>query len=65
MNTTIAKGQWHIIKGRLKQQFASLTDDDLHYEEGHEEELYGRLQKALGQSIDDVRKMVARLSDEA
>ena len=64
MNTTILKGQWNIIKGKLKQQYADLTDDDLIYEEGKEEELYGRIQKKLGQSKEEVRSLLDRFFDE-
>jgi uncharacterized protein YjbJ (UPF0337 family) len=64
MNTKIMKGQWNVIKGKLKQQYADLTDDDLKYEEGKEDELFGRLQKALGESDDRVRDLVDRLSSE-
>lgn len=55
MNTTTLKGQWNIIKGKLKQQYADLTDDDLVYEEGQEDELLGRLQKKLGKTKDEAR----------
>lgn len=41
------KGNWNEIKGKVKQQYADLTDDDLKYEEGKEDELLGRLQKNL------------------
>jgi len=49
------KGNWNIIKGKLKQEYAELTDDDLAYEEGKEEELMGRLQKKLGKTKDDLK----------
>ena len=49
------KGNWNIIKGSLKQEYAELTDDDLAYEEGKEEELMGRLQKKLGKTKDDLK----------
>lgn len=48
-------GSWKEIKGKLKQKYASLTDDDLLYEEGQEEELLGRLQRKLGGTIDDIK----------
>lgn len=52
------KGNWNSAKGQLKQQYADLTDDDLLYAEGKEEELYGRLQKRLGKSRAEVEKML-------
>lgn len=55
------KGTWHEAKGKLKQQYADLTDDDLLYAEGKEEELYGRLQKKLGKSRQEVEKMLEDL----
>ena len=52
------KGNWNVAKGKLKQQYADLTDDDLMFAEGKEEELYGRLQKKLGKSRAEVEKML-------
>lgn len=55
------KGSWNSIKGKLKQKYADLTDDDLLYEEGKEDELLGRLQKKLGGSIDTVKDEINKL----
>jgi uncharacterized protein YjbJ (UPF0337 family) len=55
---TELKGHWHMIRGRLKQQFANLTDDDLQYEEGREEELYGRLQRRIGKSKEEIKRFI-------
>lgn len=52
------KGQWNKVKGRMKQKYGELSDDDLAYQEGHEEELIGRLQKRLGKSRDEVVKEI-------
>jgi uncharacterized protein YjbJ (UPF0337 family) len=52
------KGNWNAVKGKLKQQYAGLTDDDLAYQEGKEEELVGRLQKKLGKSRDEIVRMI-------
>ena len=48
MDTLSMKGNWKEISGKLKQQFANLTDDDVLYKEGKEEELLGRLQQKIG-----------------
>lgn len=61
MNTTKIKGNWNELKGKMKQQYADLTDDDLLYEEGKEDELYGRLQQKLGKTKDEVKKYIAEL----
>lgn len=55
------KGRWNEVKGKLKQQYADLTDDDLLFEEGKEEELLGRLQKRTGQTKDQIRDLIAKL----
>lgn len=55
------KGSWNEIKGKLKQKYADLTDDDLLFEEGKEDELLGRLQSKLGKSMDDVKDEINRL----
>jgi uncharacterized protein YjbJ (UPF0337 family) len=50
------KGSWNEVKGKLKQKYADLTDDDLTYMEGKEDELLGRLQTRLGRSRDEIRR---------
>jgi uncharacterized protein YjbJ (UPF0337 family) len=49
------KGTWNEVKGKLKQKYGQLTDDDLAFAEGKEDELLGRLQKRLGRSTDELR----------
>ena len=61
MNTTEIKGNWNEIKGKLKQEYADLTDDDLLYEEGKEDELYGRIQKKIGKTKDEIAQWIAEL----
>jgi len=61
MNITIMKGDWNIAKGKLKQKYAKLTDQDLRYVEGQEDELLGRLQKATGERREVLERF---LSDE-
>ena len=56
MNTLEIKGDWNVAKGKLKQKWASLTDDDLRYVDGKEDELLGRIQKRTGQSREAVEK---------
>ena len=58
MNKLKIKGTWNEVKGKLKQKYANLTDDDLKFAEGKEEELYGRLQKALGKTKEDIKKEI-------
>jgi uncharacterized protein YjbJ (UPF0337 family) len=60
MNKLQIKGSWNEIKGKLKQQYGNLTDDDLVFAEGKEDELLGRLQKRLGKSKDEVRQMIEK-----
>jgi uncharacterized protein YjbJ (UPF0337 family) len=55
------KGNWEVLKGKLKQKYADLTDNDLLYVEGKEEELYGRLQKRLGKSKREVQDLISDL----
>ena len=61
MNSLELKGNWNELKGKLKQQYADLTDDDLTYAEGKEDELYGRLQKKLGKSKEEVQQLINEL----
>jgi uncharacterized protein YjbJ (UPF0337 family) len=61
MENLTLKGTWSETKGKLKQKFSQLTDNDLLYQEGKEEELLGRLQKKLGKSKEEVRKILREL----
>ena len=56
MDTLEIKGDWNIVKGRLKQKWASLTDDDLRCADGKQDELVGRIQKRTGESREAVAK---------
>ena len=58
MNKLEIKGDWNITKGKLKQKWASLTDDDLQYAEGKQDELIGRVQKRTGETREVVEKAV-------
>lgn len=58
--TDIIKGNWNELKGKLKQQYADLTDDDLLYVEGKEEELLGKLQKKLGKTREELEDELKR-----
>jgi uncharacterized protein YjbJ (UPF0337 family) len=61
MNTTEIKGGWNEQKGLLKQKFATLTDNDLLFEEGKKDEMYGRLQKKLGKTKEELHKIIGGL----
>jgi uncharacterized protein YjbJ (UPF0337 family) len=55
------KGNWNEFKGKLKQKYANLTDDDLAFSEGKEDELIGRLQTKLGKSNEEIRRILSEL----
>jgi uncharacterized protein YjbJ (UPF0337 family) len=55
------RGNWNQIKGRLKQEYGQLTDDDLKYEEGKDDEFYGRLQEKLGKSKDELKRFIDKI----
>jgi uncharacterized protein YjbJ (UPF0337 family) len=54
MNTLEIKGDWKILKGKLQQKWARLTDDDLQYIEGKQEEMLGRIMRRTGETREDV-----------
>jgi len=60
MNKLQFKGSWNEMKGKLKQQYGNLTDDDLVFAEGKDDEIMGRLQKKLGKTKDEVRQMIEK-----
>lgn len=55
------KGSWNELKGKLKQKYGQLTDDDLAFAEGKEDELLGRLQKRLGRTKDELRAEIEEM----
>lgn len=56
MNKQILKGNWHVVRGRIKQVFGDLTDDDLQRMEGNSEEMYGILQARTGRSREEIER---------
>jgi uncharacterized protein YjbJ (UPF0337 family) len=62
MNTLEIKGDWNITKGKLKQKWANLTDDDLRCAEGKHDELLGRIQKRTGETREAVEKAIKEAS---
>ncbi len=60
-NTTELQGNWNETKGKLKQKFAMLTDNDLLLLEGKQDEMLGRLQTKLGKSKDEIHKIISEL----
>ncbi|NGM61709.1 CsbD family protein [Sphingobacterium sp. SGG-5] len=61
MNKLTWKGRWNELKGKVKQQYADFTDDDLLYEEGKEDELLGRIQKTTGKTREEVEAWLDRM----
>jgi len=60
-NLTEIKGNWNETKGKLKQKFAELTDDDVLLVEGKQDELFGRLQKKLGKTKSEIQELISSL----
>ncbi|CCH54990.1 CsbD family protein [Fibrisoma limi BUZ 3] len=61
MNETTIKGGWNELKGKIKQAYGDLTDDDLAYEEGQADEMWGKLQQKTGKTKDEINKAIADL----
>ncbi len=59
MNDLKMKGNWNTTKGKLKQKWAELTDDDLQYVEGKEDELIGRIQRKTGETREAVERAIS------
>lgn len=55
------KGSWNEVKGKLKQKYGQLSDDDLAFSEGKADEFIGRLQQKLGKSKEDLRREIEEL----
>jgi len=65
MNKLEIKGDWNITKGKLKQKWAKLTDDDLQYVDGKHDELLGRIQKRTGESHEAIKKVIKEFSSSS
>jgi uncharacterized protein YjbJ (UPF0337 family) len=63
MNTLQIKGNWNHIKGKLKEKYWQLTDDDLTFVQGGEEELLDRLQDRLGISKEEIRREIEKAQE--
>jgi uncharacterized protein YjbJ (UPF0337 family) len=61
MDTSEVKGTWNEQKGKLKQRFAVLTDNDLMFEEGKRDEMLGRLQKKLGKTKEELELIIEKI----
>lgn len=57
-NSNEIKGSWEELKGKLKKSYADLTDDDLMYEEGQEQEMWGKLQQKLGKTEKEIKSFL-------
>jgi len=64
MNKLQIKGNWNIVKGKLKQEYADLTDDDLNYVEGKEDELLDRIQKKTGDTREELIERINEYSEK-
>ncbi len=64
MDSLDLKGKWNILKGKIKQQYADWTDDDLLYVEGKEDELYGKLQEKTGKTREEVQTWLSDLDKD-
>ncbi|WP_395067179.1 CsbD family protein [Flavobacterium sp.] len=56
-NSTEIKGNWEQLKGKMKQKFGELTDDDLLFEEGKEQEMWGKLKEKLGKTEKEIKSL--------
>ena len=61
METNQIKGNWNELKGKLKQKFAVLTDNDLMFEDGKEDVVLGKIQQKLGKTKDEWDKLMSEL----
>ena len=63
MDNLELKGHWNVFKGKLKEAYGDLTDDDLRYEDGKEDELWGRLQSKTGQTREQLTRWLKGKDD--
>jgi uncharacterized protein YjbJ (UPF0337 family) len=58
MNQDIIKGKWSQIRGKLKEKWSKLTDDDLGLLEGHRDYLVGKVQERYGIAKDEANRQI-------
>jgi uncharacterized protein YjbJ (UPF0337 family) len=63
MNEDRLKGNWKQVKGRMREQWGRLTDDDLDVVDGRREQLAGVLQKRYGMAKDEVEEQIREFED--
>jgi uncharacterized protein YjbJ (UPF0337 family) len=56
MNADTLRGQWTQLKGKIREQWGKLTDDDLDEIQGRAEQLVGRLQQRYGIGRDEAQR---------
>jgi uncharacterized protein YjbJ (UPF0337 family) len=61
MNKLVVEGNWDELKGKLKQKFAALTDNDMLFAEGKKDEMYGKLQIKLGKTKEELHDIIKGL----
>lgn len=61
MNTTEAKGNLNVQRGKLKQKFAGLVNDDRLFAEGKKDEIFGKFQAGLAQTKEKLKQITALL----
>jgi uncharacterized protein YjbJ (UPF0337 family) len=57
MEKSEVRGRYNELKGKLKQKYADLTDDDLLYEEGKDDEFFGRIEKKIGKTKEQLKDL--------
>ena len=55
------QGNWNQLKGKIKEKYGALTDDDLKFEEGQEEQLLGIIQEKTGESKEAIKEFIDKL----
>ncbi|MEO7992068.1 MAG: CsbD family protein [Chryseolinea sp.] len=61
MNALQLKGTWKEVQGKLKQKYAQLTDNDLMFTEGKEDEMLGKIEKRIGKSKEEIKREIESL----
>lgn len=64
MNKQEIKGNWKQLKGRAKEKWGELTDDDLDQIEGRRQALIGRIQERYGKDLSTAEREVDAWLDE-
>jgi uncharacterized protein YjbJ (UPF0337 family) len=64
MNSDVLEGKWKQLRGKVREEWGELTDDELDQIAGRRDQLIGKIQEKYGYTRDEAESQVDRFLDE-